>query len=374
MAETADRTMNKRVLVVLSPWDVLQPFLVEELRATYGGQVTALLGVRCDERVASRLCLRVGGWLHMERLVISAELQACDLADYDAIIVNETLCASVLMQYLLRRTKHAQVVYVLWNTIDRIHCRLYNFRADFLHVVAMQDTGRVQVVSFDAGDCRRYGLWFNGQVVPYFGGTSVDEDTEECFFCGADKGRLPILQMLAQELQRQGLTYRFLLAPSRHQRYSKAERAWLTLHEHMPYDALVRETRRHRCIVDIVQAEQRGLTWRPIEALFYHKKLITNFAGIRDYDFYRPENVFVLGEDNNGTLAEFVRAPYQTVPAQLVQQYRITGWLERLVKGENMEEIMTIASTRGADVTWHCLIYVCYTHEQPACEGQVAAA
>ena len=73
MAETADRTMNKRVLVVLSPWDVLQPFLVEELRATYGGQVTALLGVRCDERVASRLCLRVGGWLHMERLVRSAE-------------------------------------------------------------------------------------------------------------------------------------------------------------------------------------------------------------------------------------------------------------------------------------------------------------
>jgi len=337
-----------RILVALSPWDNLQWYLVAELQRQHIWQVDAVTGIACDGSLRSRLIYRFGAAVQNEHLILSRALREADLESYDYILVNEVTCASNIIRYIRSRNSQAQLFYVMWNTADTHKHFLYDFKKDFLRVVSMQESGRVAVVSFDAGDCRRYGLRFNGQVVPFFAAEAPDgaaaygaAEAEDCFFCGVDKGRLPILRNLAEELAARGITYRFLLAPQRRHHYTAAERPWLTLHEQIPYDQMVRELWRHRVIVDIVQAEQQGLTWRPIEALFYHKKLITNFAAIKDYDFYRHENIFILGEDRMEDFAAFVRQPYVPLPEQMVQQYQVTDWLERLITGETMANYST---------------------------------
>lgn len=44
----------------------------------------------------------------------------------------------------------------------------------------------------------------------------------------------------------------------------------------MPYDVVIDNILHSKCIVDIVPPEQKGLTLRPLEALFF-KKIINEF-------------------------------------------------------------------------------------------------
>ena len=47
-----------------------------------------------------------------------------------------------------------------------------------------------------------------------------------------------------------------------------------------------------RCILDSPQAGQLGLTIRVLEALGAKKKLITTNKDIKNYDFYKEENIY----------------------------------------------------------------------------------
>ena len=67
------------------------------------------------------------------------------------------------------------------------------------------------------------------------------------------------------------------------------------------------------CILDYNQEGQVGLTLRPMEALFLEKKLITNNKDIKNYDFYNPSNIFILGENNIEDIKEFINKPYEKV-------------------------------------------------------------
>lgn len=85
-----------------------------------------------------------------------------------------------------------------------------------------------------------------------------------------------------------------------------------------------------RAVVDFVQYENYGLSFRAFDALHYDKKLITTNGVIRKYDFYRPENVFVWDGKNLDGFAEFMAVPYQPVPSEIKQQYSFKGWLNKV--------------------------------------------
>ena len=48
-----------------------------------------------------------------------------------------------------------------------------------------------------------------------------------------------------------------------------------------------------RCVLDSAQDGQLGLTIRVLEALGAKKKLITTNEDVINYDFYKPENIYV---------------------------------------------------------------------------------
>lgn len=88
-------------------------------------------------------------------------------------------------------------------------------------------------------------------------------------------------------------------------------------------------------LIDICHPRQSGLTMRTIEALGSGKKLITNNQNIRRYDFFYPENVYVvdgaLGED----FSDFLRVPYRPPSAEMVARYHIDSWLAALLVAED---------------------------------------
>ena len=66
-----------------------------------------------------------------------------------------------------------------------------------------------------------------------------------------------------------------------------------------------------------------------MEALFLEKKLITNNKDIKNYDFYNPSNIFILGENNIEDIKEFINKPYEKVEQKIIDYYDFEQWLSR---------------------------------------------
>lgn len=88
-----------------------------------------------------------------------------------------------------------------------------------------------------------------------------------------------------------------------------------------------------RCVLDSAQAGQTGLTIRVIEALGAKKKLITTNADVKNYDFYREENIYIY----NGKVdmnSSFFTKPYVDVESPIYEKYALRNWLKKMLYGE----------------------------------------
>ncbi len=85
-----------------------------------------------------------------------------------------------------------------------------------------------------------------------------------------------------------------------------------------------------RCVLDSAQAGQLGLTIRVLEALGAKKKLITTNEDIVNYDFYRPENIYVY--DGKIDLSDiFFNSDYVEIEKDVYEKYSLRNWLEEII-------------------------------------------
>lgn len=79
-------------------------------------------------------------------------------------------------------------------------------------------------------------------------------------------------------------------------------------------------------ILDSPQKGQNGLTIRVIETLGAQKKLITTNEDVINYDFYRPENIYIykgsFDFDN-----PFFKEKYQHIDYNIYKKYSLKNWL-----------------------------------------------
>jgi hypothetical protein len=66
-----------------------------------------------------------------------------------------------------------------------------------------------------------------------------------------------------------------------------------------------------------------------MEAMFFNKKLITDNLDVLNLDFYKEENIFVLGYDKEERLGTFLSSPYTPVDGDILKQYTWEVWLDR---------------------------------------------
>lgn len=86
-----------------------------------------------------------------------------------------------------------------------------------------------------------------------------------------------------------------------------------------------------KVILDIAHPHQRGLSFRPFEAMGMHKKLITTNKNIVNYDFYNPNNIFVIENTENFSIPKsFFETDYQEVPSEIKEKYHIKSWVKKV--------------------------------------------
>lgn len=85
-----------------------------------------------------------------------------------------------------------------------------------------------------------------------------------------------------------------------------------------------------RCILDSPQDGQTGLTIRVLEALGSKKKLITTNKDIRNYDFYREENIYVYDGAIDLNSVFFIKE-YKEVEYEIYKKYSLENWLKTIL-------------------------------------------
>lgn len=97
----------------------------------------------------------------------------------------------------------------------------------------------------------------------------------------------------------------------------------------LPYKETLYELQRSRAVLDIPAAGQSGLTLRPLEAMFFQKKLITSNKDIKHYPFYSKQNIFILGEDAFDTLPKLLASPFDRSILPFLSEYTVSQWIKR---------------------------------------------
>ena len=89
-----------------------------------------------------------------------------------------------------------------------------------------------------------------------------------------------------------------------------------------------------KIILDIAHPHQKGLSFRPYETIGLRKKLITTNKDIVNYDFYNPNNIFVIEDIDNITIPlEFFKTDYQEIDIKLREKYHIKNWIHNIING-----------------------------------------
>lgn len=150
------------------------------------------------------------------------------------------------------------------------------------------------------------------------------------FFLGTyTKQRLAQLNDLAVRVEKCGLQPNFHLFSMK--KRNTAEGVTM-LYKNLSFKECVLKVQQAEYVIDLQAYEQGGLSFRTFESIGYDKKLITNNPTVRDYDFYNPNNIFVLTNDNMSELDDFTKKPYQPLDKEIKEKYSFTLWLTKLLK------------------------------------------
>ena len=158
------------------------------------------------------------------------------------------------------------------------------------------------------------------------------QEKTDIFFVGADKGRYDKLMKFKVAAEAAGLKTDFRIVRDATS-VSSGEYS-----SRVDYDEVVKLIKESRAILEILQEGQTGISLRPMEAIFFGKKLITDNQTVRKERFYDTKSILLLdelymGKDFSETLYHFVRDEAKT-DRTLVDYYDFRNWLRRFEQNE----------------------------------------
>lgn len=100
----------------------------------------------------------------------------------------------------------------------------------------------------------------------------------------------------------------------------------------MPFEKLYQIYADSRCILDVENSGQHGLTMRSIEILGLKRKMITTNRDVVNYDFYNENNILVIDRENPVIDMSFFDKPYEMLNERIYKKYSLKNWLLEVLK------------------------------------------
>ena len=236
-------------------------------------------------------------------------------SNINEIVIFDALCNVDYLKWLRKMKPEAKIVFWYWNIVKNTISP--NSIPDEI----------VEKWSFSRKDCAEYSMRF--MPLPYFYELVIPPQNKEfdIVFVGKDKGRLSELLNLRSKFDKLGLKSKFIITPD-HQYSKNAEYS-----NPISYLESLDWNSKAKAVLDYIEVDNSGQSLRVIEALFLKEKIITNSKLIYDYDFYCPENIFVLDRDDYSKLPSFLEIPYKNYDESIVSKYDFDAIINSLLSG-----------------------------------------
>ncbi len=226
-----------------------------------------------------------------------------DIDKYDLVILGENNYSFHISKYIKQKNKHCRIIVYYWNVLNEGYKKI------------LKDPNVDEFWSFDKNEVKKYNLKYNTQFYSWDCKLPKKEVIQDVCFCGRDKGREKILKEINDNFIANNLKTNIYIC--------KNEK------DFVPYDKYLEEVAKSKAVLDVNANHQIGLSLRPMESIFFEKKLITTNEDIANYDFYRKENVFIIGKDDYKDLPKFLNTPYKKIPKKIVDYYDYHNWIKR---------------------------------------------
>lgn len=145
--------------------------------------------------------------------------------------------------------------------------------------------------------------------------------------------RLRTLQQIAKDLKSKNIPCKFLVLD---QGKPEASEGIEFIQHKIPLEEVMEMVAASKTLLDINRFGQKGLTFRVFESLGLEKKLITTNADIVHYDFYNPNNILVIDEEQPTIPVSFFENEYEPLPEALFYKYTMSGWIDQVVFGKKL--------------------------------------
>ena len=233
------------------------------------------------------------------------------IKEYDCVILGENTYSPCISKYIKKKNPNCKTILYFWNIVSeyKIYQELF------------KDNNIDEFWTFDKNDAEKYNMKYNPQFYTNNVKLNKKNNKYDVLFLGRPKSRKEAILKLKNELIEKDLRVNFKIIEKEK--------------DYIPYDNYLEILAKTKCILDYNQDGQIGLSLRPMEALFLEKKLITNNEDIKNYNFYNPNNIFILGEDNIEKIKDFIEKPYEKIEQKIIDYYDFKEWIKRFGVKEN---------------------------------------
>lgn len=181
-----------------------------------------------------------------------------------------------------------------------------------------------KVYSYDTEDVKKYN--FN-LLTNYIYDESNYKNIQDIFFnISTYDHRFDVIESCASYLNKKKWSYNIKVYNP-----TPIEHKYVThITQQIQVKEVIDQLKKSKIIIEIQRNDQTGLSFRVFEALGHRKKLITTNKDIVNYDFYNPNNILVIDENNIYIPEEFVNTDYQEVDNEILDKYRLENWVKNV--------------------------------------------
>lgn len=253
-----------------------------------------------------------------------------DLNDsYDVVLVFVgRFIQRFFLEGIKKKNPNAKMILYLWDDLARVE--------NFDQVKDLYD----EIITFELNDSIKYGYRFVPlYYMPQFKTTLCDKKYDVCTISSNHSDRIELMRKIIASSPN-NWRFNFIVVVSLasyvkyfFSKYRKSDKKGGLCFTIKP--KTIEETAKimseSKAILDLQHFTQKGLTNRTLESLGSGIKLITSNEQVKYYDFYKPNNIFVIDRKNPTIDDSFLETPYEGVPNKIYNEYSLENWLRAIL-------------------------------------------
>ncbi|CAM3644786.1 hypothetical protein FLGE108171_07920 [Flavobacterium gelidilacus] len=194
----------------------------------------------------------------------------------------------------------------IWNPLKSNEIQKVESKMKFLKIK------EYMVCTFDKNDALQYNLKLLNQFYKMTQSEKVvNSSVYDFYFLGFAKDRIKEINDLQNKLSKFRTLFHVVVDSK----------------DLVTYSENIENVKKSKCIVDIVQKDQEGMSLRPLEAVAFKKKLITNNKSLVNEKIYNSQNIFIIGIDDFSILNSFLNSDYVELKEQFIYKHDVNTWL-----------------------------------------------